>query len=605
MTAKVEVVMSAKDAELVAAWQRARNNVAAFDSELEKINGTNAKLEASGRKVWDQTRTPLEKYNAEVQRLGELLKEKAIDDETHARAIQRQKDLYNQATNSSKSYLSGLSSGTMQVLAGLTGIGTVIGGIMAVATQLRAEYQNLVSRQKTAADRQIDTAAAQRAAIGNLGQDPNMSVAQLNEQVAKISAETGVNQKDIFEAASSALSARGQLSAQDALDSVRLAALNAPDDVAGLKTMSGSLLDMQKKGGGTTTANIGMFIAAKQAARVETNQAFSQNIIPAATGVQEFGDSPQQALALTAAITQGMGDTQGAMSGTAAISLAQQLERALPKSKFRMLQSTVDRIRFLQSEEGKKHREKLIGTDQKKGPLELEKKAFAPIRGLLAGDNTVQAQQLDTALQTIPTGQAAEDVFTANLATVNAQDIQKTAALNRLLGTTSDNLSIKDIGGGRSSVAREGLQKLMKAEKVSDLGQKIMGAKFEASTQLGGGQDPLEFLQKQAASEGTRLSNDVPAYSNPYGPGGTPAQKRSAEEKATGADLLALSEKLQQMIDQQRRQSDLQEKQLAAQQEANRQPVEVNVQVNGQPGGRDATPTKTRPAAALNAGGGG
>lgn len=729
MTAKVVVEMSAKDAEVHAAWQRARNDIAAFEAELSKINGTNNKLEASGKRVWEQTRTPLERYNAELDKLSELLKGNAIDQETynravakqqgilqaaeqqlksvdqaqqameaagkrvwestrtplerytaeldqldqllktgkidqqtynralaeqntllhntderlkkvqednqkleasgkrvweqnrtplerynqaieetdrllksgkisqetHTREVSRQKDLYSQATKNSKSFMGNLSAGAVSTITQLTGIGSIFAGIAAVVAQVSAEYQNMVSRQKTAADRQIDTAAAQRQAIGNLGDDPTMNAQQLDEEVARIAQKTGVNQKDIYSASSSALSARGQLSAKDALAAVEVAALNAPDDTAGLATMAGSLLDMQKKGGGTARQNVGQFIAAKMAARVETNTAFSQNVIPAAMGVQEFGDSPQQALALTSAITQGMGDTQGAMSGTAAISLAQQLERALPK-----MGSTIERIQFLQSPEGAKMRDKLLGKGSKKGTLELEKKAFAPIRGLLSGKDTVQAKQLDTALGAIKEGDESEKVFEQNLATVNAMPIQQNAAANRALNVAADNLSVKDVEGGKASVAREGLDKVLKAAKVSDLGQKFLRAEFEATTQLGGGVDPLEFIAGKTEAEGHRLQTDIAAFNNPYGPGSTPAQYRTAEEKQTGAELLEVAKLMREMVAEQKRTA-------AAAEEANKKadkPVEVNVQMNGNGGAaRGNSPTKPRPAEALNAGG--
>lgn len=747
MTAKVVVEMSAKDADVVAAWQRAKNGVVAFDAELSKVLGTNARLEASGKRVWDQTRTPLERYNAEIEHLGELLQGNAIDQETynraaerqkgilkaaeeslkhvdvaqqaleasgkrvwegtrtplerynaklkelgdllakgtidqdtynravqeqntilqntdeklrkiqednqkleasgkrvwegtrtplerynaaisetdallkagkisketHTREIQRQKDLYTQATSSSKSYLSGLASGTAQVVAGIAGFSGIIGGIMAICTQLRAEYDNMVSRQKTAADRQIDTAAAQRAAIGNLGNDPNMTPEQLNEQIAAISKETGVSQKDLYDAVSGSLSARGQRSAQDAVNSVRVAALTAPDDVAGLKVMSGSLLDMQKKGDGTAEQNVGQFIAAKQAARVVSNDAFSQNVVPAVMGLQEFGDSPQQAFSIMAALTQGMGDTQGANARTAAIKLARDLEREMPTSKYPHLKSTNDRIHFLQTPAGKKIREKLIGTDKKKGTLDLEAPAYATIRGLLSGTETTQAKQLQTAEATIPElGVQSEKVFTDNLATINNQDIQKTASLNRTFKTFADNNSLKDVKGGLAAVTREGMLEALKSIGASKTAQDFISLRMEAG-QLSGS-DNTQFASNEfkrraaelrtpraeqtitgAGMEGASGDYTIPAY--------TPGQK----EIQQSIEFQALADVLAKMVEQQARQTALQEKQLEAQQKANQNPINLTVQQDGtaRPAAptRDNTPTKPRPSAALNAGG--
>jgi hypothetical protein len=50
-----------------------------------------------GKKVWEQTRTPLEQYNAELERLKKLLESKAITDDTFDRAWEQAQDKLDKA----------------------------------------------------------------------------------------------------------------------------------------------------------------------------------------------------------------------------------------------------------------------------------------------------------------------------------------------------------------------------------------------------------------------------------------------------------------------------------------------------------------------------
>ena len=750
MAGKVEVVLSAKDAEMVAAWQRARNNVAAFDAELSKINGTNARLEASGRKVWDQTRTPLERYNAEVERLAELLKNSAIDQETynravqqqqtvlqnsdeklkqvaashqaleaagkraweqtrtpleryksevarldellktgkidqetynrslqqqnailentdenlrrvreenqrletsgkrvwdqtrtplerynaevaeldsllkanritqetHARAIQRQKDLYNQATNSSKSYLSGLSSGTMQVLAGLTGIGTVLGGILAVATQFRREYEILKSREKEASDRQMDVSTAQAAAYANLGTDPTMTRDQVDQKAAEIAKERGMSIRDVYNALSNAFSARGTESASAAVEAVDVAMLMNPGDAQGAEFMAGSILDLKKKSGGTVKQIAGQIIAAKQQARVVSGQAFAQNAIPAIFQLESFGNTQQESMAIYAAATQGIGDPTGEKTGSSIISFQRQLDDLVGK-RGPKIQGMKRQLEYIRSKDGKKYRDYLLGTEKKQGKLKAEAKAYTTFAGFLT-EGSVESKLLDQSLQVVPElGDQSQSSLEAYQKDIESSPVQRNALLRRRVASATENQQVQNVRGGLKAVSREGVIDYLKASGASQTSLDFLSTRMAASDALGGdvGNVAINALETRAKNlktprqattvtgaglEGFSGDYTIPAY--------TPGAKElgQAAEAQALADMLRESIELtKQQVDQQRRQLDLQEKQLAAQQEANKQPVEVNVQVNGQQGGRDSTPTKPRPAAALNAGGGG
>ena len=618
MAAKVEVLMSAKDAEMVAAWQRAKNNVAQFDAELSKINGTNNRLENSGRRVWEQTATPLEKYKRSVAESKELLDKKIISEETHSRNIERQRDLYSQAMGSSKGFLSGLSSGTMQVVAGLTGVGTVLGGILAVANQLRREYENMKSREKEASDRQMDVSTAQAAAYANLGTDPTMTREQVDQKAAEIAKNRGMSIRDVYNALSNAYSARGTESAAAATDAVDIAMLMNPGDAAGAEYTAGSILDLKKKGGGTSKQIAGQIIAAKQQARIVKTEDFAKHAVPAIFQLESFGNTQQESMAVYAAATQGIGDPTGEKTGSSIINFQRQLDELIGK-RGPKIQGMVKQLEYIRSAEGKKTRDYLLGTDKKEGKLQAESKAFTTFRGFMTAGST-EAKLLDQSLQVVPQlGDQSQSSFESYQKDLESSPVQRNALLRRQFAAATENQQVQNVRGGLRSTSREGVMEYLKAAGASQTSLDFLGTRMAASDNLGGDVSSVaisaletrannlrtptpEMRVAGAFAEGASGDFTIPAY--------TPKEadlKQAAESQAL-ADLLRESIDLQkQLADQQKKQAETQEKQLAAQQEANKQgPPTVNVQVSNQPGstGRDNTPTKTRPAASLSAGGG-
>lgn len=78
----------AREKDLATAQEEARRRLDALHEE--------------GKRVFEETRTPLEKYVAEVARLNELLKAGAIDLATYNRAIEKQSDAYDEAAKRAK-----------------------------------------------------------------------------------------------------------------------------------------------------------------------------------------------------------------------------------------------------------------------------------------------------------------------------------------------------------------------------------------------------------------------------------------------------------------------------------------------------------------------
>ncbi len=101
---KVEIVLDGKDAGLVRAWLAGRDSVAAYEAGLKKLEPAtreNAKaaadFERAAKQAYEATRTPLEKFNREQEKLDDLFATGLIDIQTYNRALQQQKQILEQS----------------------------------------------------------------------------------------------------------------------------------------------------------------------------------------------------------------------------------------------------------------------------------------------------------------------------------------------------------------------------------------------------------------------------------------------------------------------------------------------------------------------------
>lgn len=429
----------------------------------------------------------------------------------------------------------------MRFVSGASGIGSVLGGFIAIARQLKVEYDDLLRRQGQAAKTQISVAAAQRGAIENLGNDPTLSVANLNKRIAEIQQRTGAGQGALFSAASGAFSFKGRgITAAQALEAVEAAATQSPDDQAAIDTTTRAILSIQKRAPGTKASDIAGFItASKQSSPVVSNQAFAQNIAPGIADLVGFGNTPQQSAALLAAMGQGMNDSEGATTRTAALTLAKQVMEATPKMKG----STLDRLAFIQSEEGTAVRKRLLGPmlDEagaaEKAGLSGEAKAFTTMAGLLQSGETAQKTELANTLRDIPTIANAGKVFKQTMANINSQPLQQQAALQRSLASGAEGIQIGDIVGGRASISRAGMEEVLQSSGLNTIAQRAILGEFEIATR-GGTQAPVDQIAKSFRERASYLSRTEEYVSSGVGGQGVAIPRTPSSEDSRLANAL-------------------------------------------------------------------
>lgn len=388
---------------------------------------------------------------------------------------------------------SGFQNATAQVgqfVTAIAGVGSVLGAVHAAAAAVRREIEQLRRAQGLSAETQLQVAGAQREALLNLGNDKSLTANQLNRNIQNISIETGAGQAALFKAFSGAVSFKGQnLQSDAALEAVRVAASTTPDSAEAIQTGAEGILALKKVLPQARGVDIAGFLqAAKGAAPISSDAQFSKNIAPAIAQLTKFGDSPRESAALLTTLGQGIGDKEGNVTASAAINFARQLQEQLPDVQG----GTIDRLRFLQSEQGAKIRAQLLGPLERqaaqaaeKGNLKSEAKAFTTLVGLLQGGGTSDNLLLNRTLQQLPTLEGAGADFQKNLDRVNAQPIQVNAAAARILKSAGEGQSIIDIKGGRASISRKGLRDVLERSGASAAELDASELVFELGTGLG------------------------------------------------------------------------------------------------------------------------
>lgn len=440
MANEVTVRLTAEDAQLVAAWKRARQAQESFEESLRRTGNEANRTDSQINKM--------------------------------------------------------LTSGTANVgkfVAAFTGVGSVVAGLMAIANQLKAEYQNLISRQKAARDTQLGIAEAQREAAKALDRgDKTASLEFLQSEVAKISQGTGANQAAVYSAISSALGAKPDgVTGRDVIEAAGVAARMSPTDGAAMRTNLSALMFQKAATGGTWEDIAGYQMRLKRLSPTTTEEAFSRNIAPAIGRGKGFGVSPDEQSGLLAYFGTQMGDTEGMVTANAVTNFEKQLyELTAGKVEGGM----VDRLKFLQTDAGKSIRAKLIGplAAAEKGAasgkggeafgITGEAKAFSTILGLVQGQDIAA---LEKTIGDVGTTAGSGDLFRTTMDSIDAMPLQQNARAQRLIDSAAQNIQAQDIRGGRGAISREGLLKILQTTGATDITQKLALARFEMLTRGG------------------------------------------------------------------------------------------------------------------------
>lgn len=332
---EIVISITGDEKKALESWARLKKAQDETDASLAKLgiraDQTGMSMQEMGRKgaqVFEQTRTPAERYGAQLEKLNTLLQKGKIDQDTFNRAVGQAKEKFDEAGKAHQTAFGSEALSIVKTLAGALGIGTGLAGAIQMA---RKEYESFIEVQKKAKEVTLTEELVQRKALINLGVETPKERDAAIEKIKAMSARTGVSMKDLYERVSTAASAKGALSADQAMEAVEASALMMPGDTQGGIMAAGAVLDLMKNQGGTAKANMGQLLAFQRMARVtdlaKTAEALPAVLLAGTSGGMDVKTSG----ALWAAITNAIGDVSGRTSQTATIKLFGELNRLLPE----------------------------------------------------------------------------------------------------------------------------------------------------------------------------------------------------------------------------------------------------------------------------------
>ena len=227
----------------------------------------------------------------------------------------------------------------------VTGIGGAVGAVAAVAMQLRKEYENLIARQKAAADLHRSVGDVRAEALRNL--PPNMSVQKMDALMDRVSKQYQVPPQALWSAGGSLSSAKGAVSWPSFVSTVeqlaRLRQVGGPE--MDLVTPGGAALDIMRITGLTNaSAAFGWQRQIGVASRMVDPQKQARSIPPVLAAAKAFGWTPEQSAEILAYATQAIGDVEGRISSTGTINFMQTLMAARTKEGALIPQRIGDKI---------------------------------------------------------------------------------------------------------------------------------------------------------------------------------------------------------------------------------------------------------------------
>ena len=397
----------------------------------------------------------------------------------------------------------------------LDNLGKMALGYIGISQAIRLVTSAIADKQEMeqrSLDFTLSVADAQIQALRNLGAVSDEERGDFLSRMRTLSAETepAGGLTTILLAASSGLSSSfGNVDATE--DAIRAAVGIAPESAAEIEGLTKALLNLGKATGTLDAEeNLGFLLGVSGQSAVTSPKLVAQNLVPAIIGVTGKGGTAQEAGAIVAALTQGMADDLGAISGTAAISLAGQLRDFLPEEdsfKFNKgvreldvegtgLAGALERIRFLQ--------ENPLAREEFLSKASFEQKAGTPIEQLLAGGDTTTAQALESALQNIPKAEDSAAIARDMIRGVNMPFEQRVAGGVRAQESTVEALEGTESGKRRAAeglFSREALLEQLAAANMGFMDRTFRGIDHLVATQFATNKTVFERIVNQEIKE--------------------------------------------------------------------------------------------------------
>lgn len=388
----------------------------------------------------------------------------------------------------------------------VTGIGGAISGVMMLARQLKAEYENLKSRQAAASGAQaeyaMELAPAIRATAGKI------KAPELEQLILQGSQQTGQTPATVTRAINAAFTAKGPNNAQDARDRIEEAVATLgqyeEQDSKTLGDITAVTSQNKLAFGLNTQQALGFQQKAQNVSAVKDVASFATNVGNALPGIAISGDtSAAEAGALTGTLSQVGGDREGSLSTTAARTMVQEVKERLPhlpdwKTRLKYMQEHPELTKAYQ--EGGNFPDGAGGT--KHFPAAESGRGAYKAHVLKMFDPTSQhATEYQKNLSEFGTKEDWEkDAENSRKEVASAPSIQLAKA-KRAGDNSEQQLQIDDTAGAAAAIARDTLVKNLKAVHELELSQQLAGIRFEANAGIGTTNSPLTEVANQVGEK--------------------------------------------------------------------------------------------------------
>lgn len=453
----------AQQAKMEGGWSK----VAAQSRQAERAQNDMAR---SAQRVLNEIQTPQERYNSRIKELDTLLQHGKLSQDQYGLAVRRARDQMDAAGQA------GLDAFGPSARSMVMSLGGSFLSLTGVITGIKKEYQSLFEMQDRAREASITVAEAEREALINLGPKTAEERDQFLAKMEDMSQRTGVSRKDLLQRSSAALSAKGFLTDEEALEAVEVSARLLPGSAEEGKVFAASMMDVDKilssRGRPISAEEAGGYLMSiGETARITNPKDIAANLAPAVASAMATGADERGAGALFSAFTSSLADVTGAESKTATVKLSAMLAKFVPEKdsiekrlgadggiEEQLIakgtgQTTMEgRIKYLQ--ENEEARQIFLST------ADIEPGHRAHVEQLLSGEGAM-SQAYEKYYEELPSMQLAAAQFRQKLDVIDASPLQQTAKFGRSVATAREGLQVSDQGAARAGIIRKEYKDLL------------------------------------------------------------------------------------------------------------------------------------------------
>jgi len=236
------------------------------------------------------------------------------------------------ATREAKGGFDGVANSAQGVVGSLARMAAGYFSVRTGITAVTAAMKDLEEQQRRSRDATVTQADAQMNMLRNLGNVSDAEQARFLGELKNLALKTAPQGglATVYNMAAAGLSASGA-NRQKTLDAIAVSLQFAPESTGTATEITGALIDMAKvTGRQNMLENLGFLKIAGEQSRVVEWGNIARNLPPGMVGATAYGATPQEAGALTAAVTQRSSDPEGRKSATAVVRFTKQLDEFLP-----------------------------------------------------------------------------------------------------------------------------------------------------------------------------------------------------------------------------------------------------------------------------------